>query len=99
MGFYVKHSQIIVLCFEGHLVQAFDCEFVKESPEGQNAEGYVKVRWSLYKKDEKKTNAEMGIDNFEVCVTAALLSKSTKTLHRPVRFSGFKSVRILCFCS
>ena len=27
-------------------------------------------------------------------VTAALLSKSRKTLHRPVRFSGFKSVRI-----
>ncbi|XP_075241058.1 uncharacterized protein LOC142336253 isoform X3 [Convolutriloba macropyga] len=51
---------------KGHLVQAFDCEFVKESPEGQNAEGYVKVRWSLYKKDEKKTNAEMGIDNFEI---------------------------------
>ena len=68
MGFYVKHSQIIVLCFEGHLIQAFDCEFVRESPEGQNAEGYVKARWSLYKKDEKKTNAEMGIDNFEVCV-------------------------------
>ena len=32
-------------------------------------------------------------------VTAALLSKSRKTLHRPVRFSGFKSVRILCLCS
>ena len=29
--------------------------------------------------------------------TAALLSKSRKTLHRPVRFSGFKSVRILYF--
>ena len=32
-----------------------------------------------------------------VIVTAALLSKSRKTLQRPVRFSGFKSVRILCF--
>ena len=32
-------------------------------------------------------------------VTAALLSKSRKTLHRPVRFSGFKSVRKLCSCS
>ena len=31
--------------------------------------------------------------------TASLLSKSRKTLLRPVRFSGFKSVRILCLCS
>ena len=40
-----------------------------------------------------------GPDLFKNFVTAALLSKSRKTLHRPVRFSGFKSVRILCFCS
>ena len=32
-----------------------------------------------------------------IIVTAALVPKSSKTLHRPVRFSGFKSVRILCF--
>ena len=32
-------------------------------------------------------------------VAAALLSKSSKTLHRPVRFSGFKSFRIFCFCN
>ena len=31
--------------------------------------------------------------------TAALLSKSRKTLLGPVRFGGFKSVRILCFHS
>ena len=32
-------------------------------------------------------------------VTADLLSKTRKTLHRPVGFSGFNSVRILCYCS
>ena len=31
-------------------------------------------------------------------VTAAVPSKSRKTLHSPVRFSGFISVRIVCFC-
>ena len=32
-------------------------------------------------------------------VTADLLSKSRKTLHRPVLFYSFKPFRILCFCS
>ena len=47
-----------------------------------------------------KTQQKLGSKNCVIAyATAALLLKSRKTLHRPVRFSGFKSVRILCFCS
>ena len=51
----------------------------------------------------KKMNKSVSNSTYESilgaskCVTAALLSKSRKTLHRPVRFSGFRSVLILCF--
>ena len=34
-----------------------------------------------------------------IAVTAAHLSKTWKTFHRPDHFEGFKSVRILSFCS
>ncbi|XP_063729701.1 uncharacterized protein LOC134857250 isoform X3 [Symsagittifera roscoffensis] len=58
------------------IIQAFDCEFVRQCAEGKNEEGYIRARWVIYKggltkggnnnQASTKTNAEMGIDSFEV---------------------------------
>ena len=46
-----------------------------------------------------KTSDQNKLINTFVNVTAALPQLTRKALHRPVRFSGSKSVRIFCFCS
>ena len=51
--------------------------------------------WQFALFSSSPSNPRVGGTN----VTAALLSKSKINLLRPVRFSGYKSVRILCSCS